>query len=370
MSPQFATIPGAEPLRLVVVGAGAMGRNWMHVVSETPGVELVGVVDLDAGAACRAVAASGTTAVAGSSLSVVAAETGADAVIDVTAPQAHRAVNTEALRAGLPVLCEKPIAPTVAQTMALIAAAELTGQLLMTSQSRRYYPQLARLKGIATTLGDIGLLTTEFFKAPRFGGFRDEMDDPLLVDMAIHAFDVARYLLGTEAQSVDCRSFNPSWSWYRGDAAASADFEFDGGARFVYTGSWCSPGLETSWNGAWRISGAHGSAAWDGEGEPVSEPAAPHADPATGREEIAGALDEFVSALRTGTIPSGEVHSNVHTITMVEAAVRSARTGGRVALDGVLQAAYCAALAEEADDDLRAVLASWGSADDAIARLR
>jgi predicted dehydrogenase len=281
-------------------------------------------------------------------------------------------VNTEALLGGLPVLCEKPIAPTVSETFALIAAAELSGRLLMTSQSRRYYPALARLKDVAATLGDIGIVTTEFFKAPRFGGFREEMDDPLLVDMAIHAFDVARYLLGVEATSVDCRSFNPSWSWFRGDAAASAHFEFEGGARYVYTGSWCSPGLETSWNGSWRISGEHGSAAWDGEGEPVSDPAsdAIRADASTARPEIAGALDEFVGALRTGRTPSGEVHSNIHTITMVEAAVRSARTGRQVALADVLESAYRAALADEADPALRAVLASWGSVDDAIARLR
>ncbi|KHK96420.1 oxidoreductase [Microbacterium mangrovi] len=371
MTPAFATIPGTAPLRLVVVGAGVMGRHWMRIVSETPAAQLVGVVDLDTEAAAQAAAASGADVISGASLTAVAAETGADAVIDVTAPQAHRAVNVEALRAGLPVLCEKPIAPTVAETMALVAAAELTGQLLMTSQSRRYYPALARLKGMAATLGDIGIVTTEFFKAPHFGGFRDEMDDPLLVDMAIHAFDVARYLLGAEATSVDCRSFNPSWSWYRGDAAASADFAFDGGARYVYTGSWCSPGLETSWNGTWRISGENGTAAWDGEGEPVSDPAVVPADgPVTARSEIAGALDEFVRALRTGGIPSGEVHSNIHTIAMVEGAVRSARTGHRVALDGVLENAYTAALADERDADLRGVLASWGSAGDAVARLR
>jgi predicted dehydrogenase len=308
--------------------------------------------------------------VSGASVVPVAAEAEADAVIDVTAPPAHRTVNTQALLAGLPVLCEKPIAPTVAETMSLIAAAELSGQLLMTSQSRRYYPQLARLKDIVAGLGDVGLVTTEFFKAPRFGGFRDVMDDPLLVDMAIHQFDVARFLLGAEARSVDCRSFNPSWSWYRGDAAASAEFEFDGGARYVYTGSWCSPGLETSWNGAWRVSGAHGSATWDGEGEPASDPEVPAGEVSTTRPEIAGALDEFVAALRNGDTPSGEVHSNVHTVAMVEAAVRSSRTGARVVIDDVLESAYCSALAEESNAEIRDVLAGWGSAEDAIARLR
>ena len=367
----FATIPGTDPLRVVVVGAGAMGQAWLRNVQSTPEVELVGIVDVDRDAAARAAAAYGPHVPVGDDLTEVAARGGAQAVIDVTAPVAHRAVNSQALRAGLPVLCEKPIAPTVAETLALVAEAELSGQLLMTSQSRRYYPALARLKAAVATLGDIGLLTTEFFKAPHFGGFRDEMDDPLLVDMAIHQFDVARYLLDAEPIAVDCRSFNPSWSWYRGDAAATATFEFAGGTRFVYTGSWCSPGLETSWNGSWRVSGAHGTARWDGDGEPESD-VAREADPAAGevRPEIAGALDEFVQALRTGRIPSGEVHANVHTITMVEAAVRSARTGASVRLADVIADAYRAAIAAEPDPAIRDVLDSWGSTDDVRERLR
>lgn len=358
-------------LRVLLVGAGNMGRHWLDVIGQTPTVELVGLVDLDLELARRAAAERGLDVVIGPSVTTVAAEAGAEAVIDVTVPPAHHAVNTEALFAGLPVLCEKPIAPTVAEALSLAAAAEASGQLLMTSQSRRYYPALAELKDLAAAIGPAGIVTTEFFKAPHFGGFRDEMAHPLLVDMAIHAFDVARYLLDAEPVSVDCRTFNPAWSWYQGDAAATAVFEFAGGTRYTFTGSWCSPGLETSWNGNWRVSGAGGTAAWDGEGRPVVDYAAePGAAAVAGRSggasparpEIAGAFDEFVDALRTGRTPSGEVHSNVFSLAMVEAAVRSAETLSTVALDAVLEDAYRDALAAERRDDVAAVLESWGSA--------
>ena len=43
---------------------------------------------------------------------------------------------------------------------------------------------------------------------------------PLLIDMAIHQFDLARDLIGSEPEAVYCESFNPAWSWYAGDAAA------------------------------------------------------------------------------------------------------------------------------------------------------
>ncbi|MGN6206864.1 Gfo/Idh/MocA family protein [Humibacter sp.] len=367
----FARVTGEGPLRVVLVGAGNMGRAWMRVLGESPDVALVGLVDLDTDLARRAAVEHGLDVAVGPALAEVAAASSAQAVIDVTVPPAHHAVNTEALFLGLPVLCEKPIAPTVAETLSLIAAEEVSGQLLMTSQSRRYYPQLARLKAAAATLGDIGFVTTEFFKAPHFGGFRDEMEHPLLVDMAIHAFDVARYLLEADPVSVDCRTFNPAWSWYRGDAAASATFVFAGGTRFTYTGSWCSPGLETSWNGSWRVSGARGSATWDGEGEPRVEYADAFDSEASvvpdSRSEIAGALDEFVEALRTGATPSGDVHSNVYSLAMVEAAVRSAAEERTVLLADVLEDAYAKALSNESRDDVRASLNAWGSAAERLA---
>ena len=239
----------------------------------------------------------------------------------------------------------------------------------MISQSRRYYRHLADLKEQMPLLGDVGIVTTDFFKAPRFGGFREEMEHVLLVDMAIHAFDVARYLLGREPVSVYCEEYNPSWSWYAGDAATTAVFEFSGGARYIFTGSWCSPGLETSWNGNWRISGAHGTASWDGENPAVVELPGDGNPQASARastshqetEEIAGSLAEFVSALRTGARPSGEVHSNVLSLAMVEAAVLSAEKKERVDVGQVLESAYTNAVNEEKVPAVKEALLAWTS---------
>lgn len=370
----FATVPDdGRPLPVILVGAGAMGRAWLATIESSPDVRLAGLVDLDTGLAQAVLDDAGLTGVTvGSSVAELAARTGARAVIDVTVPAAHHPVNTEALFAGLPVLCEKPIAPTVAQALSLAAAAEVSGQLLMTSQSRRYYDTLAAFREQVRTLGTVGIATTQFFKAPHFGGFRETMDDPLLVDMAIHAFDVARYLLEAEPVSVFCESFNPAWSWFAGDAAATAVFEFAGGARYVYTGSWVSGGDETSWNGSWRVSGEHGSSTWDGENAPSMEhvddasPVSAGNAPTGAGEEIAGSLAEFVASLRSGVVPSGEVHSNTVSLAMVEAAVISARGGRRVTIAEVLDQAYAQALAAEKRDDVRAALEGWGSASAAI----
>ncbi|WP_446719748.1 Gfo/Idh/MocA family protein [Isoptericola sp. F-RaC21] len=342
-----------------------MGRAWLGAIRAEPGAELAGVVDLDVDAARRALADAGAPDVpVGTDAVALARETGARAVVDVTVPAAHHPVTTAALVAGLPVLGEKPAAATVAEALSLVAAAEVTGQLFMVSQSRRYNRQLEAFRGQVRTLGRPGVLTTEFFKAPRFGGFREAMAHPLLVDMAIHPFDTARYLLDAEPVAVYCESFNPAWSWYAGAAAASAVFEMTGGVRYAYTGSWCSPGRETSWNGSWRLSGELGTAAWDGDHDPVVEHASPPAaagDVADPGDGIAGALAAFLAALDGGPVPRGEVHENVLSLAMVEAAVASATAGERVLVDDVLERAHAEALATETREDVRARLASWTS---------
>lgn len=369
MSTPFATLSDdGTPLRVVVVGAGGMGRAWLRTVQESPLVELAGIVDLDLDAARAGAAAIGRPDLpVGSGTAQLASDVGAQAVINVTVPVAHHPVTTEALAAGLPVLGEKPVASTVAQGLSLAAASELSGQLFMVSQSRRYNRHLFEAKRLSASLGSVGIVSAEFFKAPHFGGFRDAMDHPLLLDMAIHQFDTARFLLDADPVSVFCEEYNPSWSWYRGDAGATAIFEMTGGERFVFTGSWCSPGQETSWNAAWRISGEHGTVLWDGEGDPVSSLGADSGpggdDPG---QEIAGSLRDFVTALRTGNTPMGQVHQNIMSLAMVEAAMLSASTGTRISVDALLEESYSQAVLTERDPDVLEVLKSWTSVRSAL----
>ncbi|BCW46741.1 Gfo/Idh/MocA family oxidoreductase [Arthrobacter sp. StoSoilB5] len=370
MSTPFATIPDdGTPLRVVVVGAGGMGRAWLRTVEESPLVELAGIVDLDLATANEAAASLGRPELpVGAGTAHLASDVGAQAVINVTVPAAHHPVTTEALAAGLPVLGEKPVASTVAQGLSLAAAAELHGQLFMVSQSRRYNRQLFEAKRQAASLGSVGIVSAEFFKAPHFGGFRDAMDHPLLLDMAIHQFDMARFLLDADPVSVFCEEYNPSWSWYRGDAGATAIFEMTGGERFVFTGSWCSPGHETSWNASWRISGEHGTVLWDGDNEPVSSaPVPPGSSAGDPGQEIAGSLRDFVSSVRTGSIPMGQVHQNIMSLAMVEAAILSASTGARVSVDAFLEDSYQQALLTERDPAVLEVLKSWTSVRSALA---
>ncbi|WP_210768973.1 Gfo/Idh/MocA family protein [Ruania alkalisoli] len=331
-----------KALRLIQVGAGSMGRAWLHTIAANPDVQLVGLVDLDTEAAAAALRATDLDAPVSTSLTELAAAQAPDAVVNVTVPAAHLPVNLEALGLGLPVLCEKPMAESVAGCLPMIDAAARAGQLLMISQSRRYYRHLASLREVLGSLGQVETARCEFARAPRFGGFREEMAEPLIVDMAIHQFDLARDLMGADPVSVYCESSNPSWSWFAGNAVATAMFTFDGGASFSYTGTWCGPHPETSWNGVWNLGAAGGGVHWDGDHAPTAYAPDGASLPVPEREvpeEIAGSLAEFVTCVRMGIEPATAGHRNVLSIAMVEAAVRSSAQGRVVTIAEVMERA-------------------------------
>lgn len=359
--------PG-DRLPVVVVGAGAMGTEWIRMLAISPHAVPVGVVDLDLDLVASTVASVGLDdVVVGKSVAEVAERSGAQAVVNVTVPQAHRVVNEQALRAGLPVLCEKPLAPTVAEALRQVALADLTGGLLMVSQSRRYFNHLAAFREAVGALGPLAAVHAQFFHADHEPGFREQMAHPLLVDMSIHHFDQLRYLAGDEPVAVRCSSWNPPWSWFAGDAAATAEFELASGARFVYSGSRCTPGLQTSWNADWHVYAEYGAAAWDGDSVVQVDAERIGFDVPDRREGIEGSLEEFVTSLRAGTTPQNEVRANVLSLAMVEGSIRSSeRAGERVVVADLLEDSLARAIADEQHDDVARLLRSWTSAADGI----
>ncbi len=359
----------ADRLPVVVVGAGAMGKEWLRMLARSSAARVVGVVDLDLELAASAVSLAGLEDVAiGASVVDVAERSGALAVINVTVPGAHRVVNEQALRAGLPVLCEKPLAPTVAEALRQVAMTDVTGGLLVVSQSRRYFNRLAAFRSAVRDLGPLAVVNAQFFHEDHEPGFREKMAHPLLVDMSIHHFDQLRYLAVDEPVAVRCSSWNPPWSWFAGDAAASAEFELASGARFVYSGSRCTPGLQTSYNADWRVYGERGAVRWDGDDLVMADGDEAIVEIPTGPEGIEGSLEQFVAALRAGVTPNNEVRANVRSLAMVEGAIRSSEVGGeRIVIDELLESSLAQAIADEGQGDVADVLRSWTSAVDGIA---
>jgi predicted dehydrogenase len=332
----------------IVVGVGEMGRHWVRNLTEFDRVRVEGLVDINTGAANAVVDELKLANVkVDDHLDRMLVDVRPDMVVDVTVPAAHCDVTTRALAAGAAVLGEKPMADSMAAARGMVAASEQAGKLYMVSQSRRYDARLAAMKKlIDNSIGTLSFLTSDFFIDSHFGGFRREMNSPLLLDMAIHTFDAARYLMnGRAATSVYCEEFNPPWSWFAGDACANALFQMEGGIRYGYRGSWCSEGRATSWESEWRAGASEGSATWDGSGNPVLDRIIERGGHQCRAERtetqveknipggIAGSLRDFVHALDTGEPPMGECHDNMKSLAMVFAAIESSATGQRINLD-------------------------------------
>jgi predicted dehydrogenase len=373
--------PQDRKARAVVVGAGGMGRWWTRVVVDSPVAELVGVADLAPGMPEEAIAQSGVADPAQVAVGTdgvdLALEVGADVIINPTVPVAHHPVTVKALHAGIPVLGEKPVTETLPEALSLVAHSEVTGVPFMVSQSRRFFRQVRQIKEFVAAHGPAVLTSAYFALYQEHEGYRRTQQHPLLRDMGIHAFDTARYMTGTNPVAVTARGANPAGSVYTSDGTVTCTFEMTEGSLFVYNGSWEVRGQPTYWNSEWRIGAQRGTATWDGKGKPAFGTedeeeterlrARIAADDVVEPDQFDASIVEFVTSLREGRPSLCEVHRNVLSFAMVEAAVASVERGGeRVVIDDLLEEARQQAIAAEADERAREVLQSWDSVRSAL----
>src|SRR5690625_1054161 len=194
--------------------------------------------------------------------------------------------------------------------------------------------------------------------------------------MGNHAFDTARYSMEADPVAATDHGARPNWSSYAHDAKMTATLEVSAGSQIVSNSSWKAHSLPTYWNSEWRIGAQLGSATWDGTGAPVlgtdeEEETARLQDEVAAEsgeepDQIAASLIEFVSALREGRTPMCEVHENLLSFAMVEAAVASIDHGGRIEIDELLEQARVEAIAAETDERARELMHSWSSVREAL----
>lgn len=338
----------------VLAGCGGMSKGWLSAIAEHPllkgRVQVIGLVDLDRSTAeARAAEFDLTEAVIGTDLDAVLTQTKPDLLFDVVIPAARAGVVEVALQHGCHVLSEKPMATSLDQGKTLIEKAKSAGRIHAVVQNRRFISGVRRIRRLIENgaLGELSSLNCDFFIGAHFGGFRDEMENVLLLDMAIHTLDAARFMSAKTPQAVYCLETNPPGSWYRHGAAANAIFEFSDNVVFNYRGSWAAEGANTSWESAWRIIGTKGTLLWDGaenfEAKVVANdtgffreltqlevPQPADEDQTHGHASV---LAEFLDAIEAGRQPETVSTDNIKSLAMVFAAINSARLGQRVTID-------------------------------------
>ncbi len=247
------------------------------------------------------------------------------------------------------------MAEKMTQAKTMLAADQQSEKTYAVTQHRRYVDPIVRFREFlrSQTIGALTTINADFYVGAHFCGFRDTMEHVLLLDMAIHSFDQARYLSGADPISVYCHEWNPSGSWYRHGASAMAIFEMSNGVVFNYRGSWCAEGLNTSWECAWRAVGEKGTALWDGHDSMNAEcvvgkggflreqQAVPISEiPNREHPEQAGVTHDVLKNVKSDRIPQTICADNIKSLVMVHAAIESAATGKKVMINSVLNSEF------------------------------
>jgi predicted dehydrogenase len=330
-------------MRLIQVGLGGWGLDWARtVLPRVPEMRPVAYVDTDPAMLVRAGELLGIDA--GRlfpSLEAALDAAPADAVLATLPTARHATVCAQALRAGLHVLVEKPFTSTLAEARAVAALAAERGRVLMVSQNYRHHPAVATVADLLRrgVLGSPRGATISFRKNWRVTGHRyHDIPGPLLLDMAVHHFDLLRMLLG-EVARLTCRGWTTPDSPFTEHAAAEAILELSNGLIVGYHGSWLSRGAPTTWSGAWTIECDQGVIGFASRGAPLPDQVTLHAADGTTRPvpllpvpalDRAGTLTAFAHAVTTGHIPADftGADDNVRTLALCFASMRSAASGG------------------------------------------
>jgi predicted dehydrogenase len=345
----------STPLTAVLTGCGGISSAWLTAAKNIPGLNIIGLVDIvEESARKRALEFELPKAVIGVALERVLEATHPDIVFDCTIPEAHMATTLTALRYGCHVLGEKPLADSMEHARQMVTTAQASGKLYAVMQNRRYLSQTRRLQQFLSSgeLGHLNTVNCDFYMGPHFGGFREQMEHVLLMDMAIHTFDQARFMTGADPTGVYCKEWNPLGSWYHHGASAIAIFEMCNPHTkdelvYTYRGSWCAEGLRSSWEAEWRFLGTNGSLKWDGvqgfaaevvshtdgfwsEVKPLEIPSYADTEKTEGH---ASCIRNFVECVRTGAIPNTICTDNIKSLAMVFGAIESAASEASVKIN-------------------------------------
>jgi predicted dehydrogenase len=182
----------SAPLPVGVVGVGALGRHHARHMAQLPDVCLVGVCDIDAERGARVAAEFGTRWYADLDEMLGRVE----AVTVAVPTPAHSAVGLQAFARGVPVLMEKPLAASLAEADALIAAAGRSAVQLQVGHIERYNRALRAAEPY--------LDGPRYIESQRLAPFQPRGTDVAVVlDLMIHDLDLVLHLTGgAEASEV------------------------------------------------------------------------------------------------------------------------------------------------------------------------
>ena len=178
--------------RVAVVGVGHLGRHHARILSQMPGVDLVGVFDSNALRAEEVAAVTGSRVF--SNVDSIAEEI--DAVTVAVPTEFHAEVALPFLRAGISVLVEKPISKSVEEANSLIESASFSSATLAVGHTERYNPAVEMAQQLISE--------PRFIEVHRLAPFTPRSTDvDVIFDLMVHDIDVLLSIVTGEPVSVE-----------------------------------------------------------------------------------------------------------------------------------------------------------------------
>lgn len=237
------------PVRIGMMSFAHMhAGSYAHSIVSRSDTEMVGIADHDPQRAEAMAQQYGTRAFA--SYEALLSEPGLDAVVICSENVRHRALTEMAASAGKHILCEKPLATTIEDGEAMIAACRAAGVQLMTAFPCRYSPVMRRLKD-ALDSGEAGeivaIRATNRGRNPG-GWFIDKTASGggATMDHTVHATDLMRWITKDEVVKVYAE-ISSGISHQDFDDVGFLSLTFQKGVFATLDASWSRPKVFPTW---------------------------------------------------------------------------------------------------------------------------
>ncbi len=187
-----------KPVKVGVVGVGALGQHHVRVYSESPAAELVGIYDTDKDQLESIASRHNTTAF--SSMDELAKKT--EALSLAVPTDKHFDVGTRLLNQGLHLLVEKPIAATTAEAEKMVELADSKGLILQVGHIERFNPVIRFLEGNLDSPRFIEAVRLAPYPPPRENQKPRGTEVSVVHDLMIHDLDIVLHLVQSKCVEI------------------------------------------------------------------------------------------------------------------------------------------------------------------------
>jgi predicted dehydrogenase len=259
--------------RVIHVGVGRFGQRWCseflakNIADGT--VEVVAIVDVSPEALAQGAKLLGLPPdKCYTDPEKAFAQNKVDFCTIVVPPDTHEAIVDVALKYGVDILCEKPIADTMAGSVRIANKVRAAGRKMAVTMSHRFDQDKTTLRQIIRSgeLGKVSTVSCRYYSDMRghldWGApFRHTMQDPLLIEGAVHHLDIVADFAGSLCKTLFATTWMPTWAAYAGDTDGIVTMVFENGVRGVYEGSSTAATGLNDWTKEYlRIECEHGTA--------------------------------------------------------------------------------------------------------------